>query len=76
MINATWFTFASKYSDFLQNLEFFLQVKTMNQKEKPKKKKDLRKSFEEWNEKPTTKKKLQEKPKVKHPKSWIQEEEL
>ena len=48
----------------------------MNQKEKPKKKKDLRKSFEEWNEKPTTKKKLQEKPKVKHPKSWIQEEEL
>jgi len=47
----------------------------MDQKEKPKKKKDLKKSFDEWKEKPI-KKKLPEKPKVKHPKSWLQEEEF
>ncbi|MBK7409988.1 MAG: hypothetical protein IPJ40_19230 [Saprospirales bacterium] len=46
----------------------------MDQKEKPKKKKDLKKSFDEWQEKPV-KKKIQHKPKVKHPKSWYQEEE-
>lgn len=47
----------------------------MDQKEKPKKKKDLKKSVDEWTGKPV-KKKVQSKTKVKYPKSWIQEEEI
>jgi hypothetical protein len=45
----------------------------MDQKEKPRKKKELRKTFDEWKEKPP-RKKSQTKAKVKHPKSWLQEE--
>jgi hypothetical protein len=47
----------------------------MDQKEKPKKKKDLKKSFDEWKERPVKKKVQEKSTKVKYPKSWLQEEE-
>lgn len=47
----------------------------MDQKEKPKKKKDLKKSFDEWKEKTVKQKPQNKSTKVKYPKSWLQEEE-